>query len=84
MKIPKYLEAPSTNWTERAGMRRAIAVLKAEAAVLKKQGFALQPAALRRVAAALQATIVKQGARAEADTLQWHQRINNPQGDAKT
>lgn len=84
MKIPKYLTKPSTQWTEAAGMRRAIAVLRAEAAVLSKHGFKLQPAALRTVATALQRSIAMPVGSSEAETLAWAVRLENPQGDFKT
>lgn len=84
MKIAKYLTKPSTDWTEAAGMRRAIAVLRAEAAVLSKQGFKLQPAALRAVATALQRSIDRGNGQAEAETLAWTARLENQQGDFKT
>lgn len=84
MKIPKYLNKPVQNWTEAYGMRRAIAVLRAEAAVLSKHGFKLQPAALRTVATALQRSIARPIGASEAETLAWAARLENPQGDFKT
>lgn len=84
MKIPKYLTKPVQNWTEAYGMRRAIAALRTEAAVLSKQGFKLQAGALRTVATALQRSIAKPVGAAESDTLAWVARLVNPSADFKT
>jgi hypothetical protein len=83
VKIPLYLTKPSTDWSERAGMRRAIAVLRTEAAVLRKQGFLLQPAALLKVVVALQRATAKPAGTAEAETLDWAARLENPGADFK-
>lgn len=73
-KAPAWTAKPSTDWTERQGMRRAIAVLRTEAKLLRKEGFKLQPDALMRVAKALALSAQRQGAQAEADALMWEAR----------
>jgi hypothetical protein len=74
LKVPKFALTPSTNWTESAGMRRAVAVLKTEAAMLRREGFDLQPKALMRVAAALAEANRRGSTRGEADVLEWVKR----------
>lgn len=74
LKVPKYTLEPSTNWTESAGMRRAVSVLKTESALLRREGFDLQSKALMRVAAALTKATGRGRAKGEAYTLNWVQR----------
>ena len=74
LKLPKYTMAPSRDWTENAGLRRAVAVLKAEAAILRREGYDLQPKALMRVAAALTEANRKGSTTGEAYALDWVRR----------
>ena len=74
LKVPKYTMAPSRDWTETAGLRRAVAVLKTEAAVLKREGYDLQPKALLKVAAALTEANRKGSTTGEAYALDWLRR----------
>ena len=74
LKLPQYTMAPSRDWTENAGLRRAVAVLKTEAAILRREGFALQPKALMRVAAALTEANRKGSTTGEAYALDWARR----------
>jgi hypothetical protein len=73
-KIPTWLTKPSDSWTEVCGVRRAVAALRTEAKLLRKEGFDLQPKALMRVAAALSASIRKGEPVSEAETLNWTER----------
>lgn len=72
LKIPLWTQSPAANWTESRGMERAIAVLKTEAALLRREGFDLQPKALLRVAEALK--VSRGGATSEAESLEWARR----------
>lgn len=74
LKVPRFAMAPSTNWTEQAGLRRAVAVLKTEAEMLKREGYKLQPAALLRVAAALAEANRRGSTTGEAYALDWVRR----------
>lgn len=74
LKVPKFALAPSLSWTEKVGMRRAVAVLKVEAALLRREGFELQPNALRRVAAALAEACRQGSTTGEAYALDWTRR----------
>ena len=74
LKVPKYTMAPIRDWTETAGLRRAVAVLKTEAAVLKREGYDLQPKALLKVAAALTEANRKGSTTGEAYALDWLRR----------
>ena len=74
LKVPKYTLAPSRDWTESAGLRRAVAVLKTEAALLRREGFDLQPKALLRVAAALTLANTRTSTSGEAYALDWARR----------
>ena len=71
LKIAKYTLSPSANWTERAGIKRAVAVLKTEATLLRREGFDLQPRALLRVAAALEEANRLGSKTGEAIWLDW-------------
>lgn len=73
-KPPLWLTKPVQNRLENYGMRRAIAVLRHEAKILRKEGFALQPAALMRVARALSASIKHADPSSEAESLGWAER----------
>lgn len=81
LKIPAWAMAPSTRWIEAGGMQRAIAVLKTEAALLKREGFELQPKALLRVAMALAEANRKGGTTGEADSLDWKSRDEAARGE---
>ena len=74
LKLPKYTMTPSRDWTESAGLRRAVAVLKTEAAILRREGFELQPKALMRVAAALTEANRRESTTGEAAALDWVRR----------
>lgn len=74
LKVPKYTMAPSRDWTESAGLRRAVAVLKTEASLLRREGYDLQPRALLRVAAALAEANRKGSMTGEASALDWMRR----------
>lgn len=74
LKVPKFALAPSTNWTEQAGLRRAVAVLKTEASLLRREGFDLQPKALLRVAAALAEANRRGSTTGEAYAMDWVRR----------
>lgn len=74
LKVPKYTMAPSRDWTESAGLRRAVAVLKTEASLLRREGFDLQPKALLRVAAALAEANRRGSTTGEAYALDWVRR----------
>lgn len=74
LKVPKYTLAPSLTWTERAGLHRAVIVLKTEAALLRREGFDLQPKALLRVAAALSEANRRGSTTGEAYALDWVRR----------
>lgn len=70
-KIPKRLTRPVDAWTEVYGMRRAIAVLRHEAKILRKCGMSGKADDLMRVARALSASINRGAPSSEADALQW-------------
>ena len=72
LKVPKFALAPSTNWLEQPGLRRAIAVLKTEASLLRREGLDNQAKALRRVAAALDEA--DRSTTGEAHALDWARR----------
>jgi len=74
LKVPKYTLAPSRDWTESAGLSRAVAVLKTEAAMLRREGYDLQPKALLRVAAALALANNRSSTTGEAYALDWVSR----------
>lgn len=74
LKVPQWLTKPSTGWMERGGIQRAVAVLKTEAKLLRKEGFALQPNALMAVARALSESINRSHGKAEAESLRWAER----------
>jgi hypothetical protein len=65
---------PSRDWTENAGLRRAVAVLKTEAAMLRREGYDLQPKALLKVAAALAEANRRGSTTGEAYALDWARR----------
>lgn len=74
LKVPQWLTKPSASWTEHGGIQRAVAVLKTEAKLLRKEGFALQPNALMVVARALSESINRGHGKAEAESLRWAER----------
>lgn len=74
IKVPKYTMAPIRDWTERSGIKRAVAVLKIEAAVLKREGYDLMPKALLKVAAALAEANRLGSTTGEAYALDWVRR----------
>jgi hypothetical protein len=74
LKVPKYTMAPSRDWTENAGLLRAVAVLKTEAALLRREGYDLQPKALLKVAAALAEANRRGSTTGEAYALDWVRR----------
>jgi hypothetical protein len=76
LKVPTYTMAPSSGWTEGAGLRRAVAVLKTEAAILRREGYTTEPTALLRVAAALSKANRRGSTTGEATVLNWVLRDN--------
>lgn len=74
LKVPKFTTKPSRDWTESAGLRRAVTVLRTEAALLRREGFDLQPKALLRVAAALVEAHRQGSTTGEAASLDWVRR----------
>jgi len=74
LKVPKYTLSPSRDWKEKAGLMRAVAVLKTEAAMLRREGYILQPKALLRVAAALALANNRDSTTGEAYALDWVRR----------
>lgn len=85
LKVPKHTMAPIRDWTEEAGLRRAVAVLKTEAALLRREGFDLQPNALLKVAAALAEAKRRGSTTGEAYALDWVRRdkATAPDDDAQ-
>ena len=74
LKLPMYTMVPSRDWMESSGLRRAVTVLKTEAAILRREGFDLQPKALMRVAAALTEANRRGSTTGEAGALDWLRR----------
>jgi len=71
IKIPKYLQRPVEDWTERYGMKRACKVIDIQARMYKKDNIEAYYV-LKEVSDALKASINKDNPLSESSYLKWN------------